>query len=81
MENNARTPKVEIYMLVNLGPMFATHPDAIIGLSVVYKALDNFGASQHWLGFQPDTKAATLTFGLFHVMGLATKILDYDMRV
>ena len=53
--------------------------DAIIGLSVVYKALDNLGAFQRWLGFQPDTKAATLVFGLFHGFGLATKILDYDI--
>jgi hypothetical protein len=28
--------------------------DAIIGLSVVYKALDNMGAFQRWLGFQPN---------------------------
>lgn len=53
--------------------------DAIIGLSVVYKALDNLGAFQRWFGFQPNTKAATLIFGLFHGMGLATKILDYDI--
>ncbi|WP_425430645.1 HupE/UreJ family protein [Devosia indica] len=53
--------------------------DAIIGLSVVYKALDNLGAFQRWLGFQPNTKAATLIFGLFHGLGLATKVLEYDM--
>jgi hypothetical protein len=53
--------------------------DAIIGLSVVYKALDNMGAYQRWFGFQPNTKAATLIFGLFHGLGLATKILEYDV--
>ena len=53
--------------------------DAIIGLSVVYKALDNLGAYQKWFGFQPNTKVATLIFGLFHGTGLATKILDYDI--
>jgi len=53
--------------------------DAIIGLSVVYKALDNLGAYQSWFGFQPNTKAATLIFGLFHGTGLATKILDYKI--
>src|SRR5688500_4875153 len=37
--------------------------DAIIGLSVVYKALDNLGAFKAWFGFQPDTRAATLIFG------------------
>ena len=53
--------------------------DAIIGLSVVYKALDNLGAFQRWFGFQPDTKAATLIFGLFHGFGLATKLQDFQL--
>lgn len=53
--------------------------DAIIGLSVVYKALDNMGAYQRWFGVQPDTKAATLIFGLCHGFGLSSKILDYDI--
>lgn len=53
--------------------------DAIIGFSIVYKALDNMGAYQRWFGFQPSTKAATLIFGLFHGFGLATKILDYKI--
>ena len=53
--------------------------DAIIGLSVVYKALDNMGAFQRWLGFQPNTKAATLIFGFFHGFGLSTKIIEYDI--
>jgi hypothetical protein len=53
--------------------------DAIIGFSIVYKALDNMGAYQRWFGFQPSTKIATLIFGLFHGYGLATKILDFDM--
>lgn len=53
--------------------------DAIIGFSVVYKALDNLGAFQRWFGVQPDTRAATLIFGLFHGFGLSSKILDYDI--
>ena len=53
--------------------------DAIIGLSVVYKALDNLGAFRLWFGVQPNTKAATLVFGLLHGFGLATKIQDYDI--
>ncbi|MBP1871920.1 hypothetical protein J2Z19_001632 [Ensifer adhaerens] len=53
--------------------------DAIIGLSVVYKALDNLGAFQRWFGYQPDTKLATLIFGFFHGLGLATKILEYEI--
>ena len=53
--------------------------DAIIGLSVVYKALDNLGAFRRWFGIQPDTRLATLIFGFFHGFGLATKILDFEM--
>lgn len=53
--------------------------DAIIGLSVVYKALDNLGAYQRWFGFQPNTKAATLIFGFFHGFGLSSKIIEYDI--
>ena len=53
--------------------------DAIIGLSVVYKAMDNLGAFPRWFGFQPSTKAATLVFGLFHGFGLATKIIDFEV--
>ena len=53
--------------------------DAIIGLSVVYKALDNMGAFRLWLGFQPSTKAATFVFGLFHGFGLATKLQEFSL--
>jgi hypothetical protein len=53
--------------------------DAIIGLSVVYKGMDNIGAFRRWLGFQPSTRAATLIFGLFHGFGLATRIIDYEV--
>ena len=53
--------------------------DAIIGLSVVYKALDNLGAYQRWFGVQPNTKAATLIFGFFHGFGLATKIIEFEI--
>lgn len=53
--------------------------DAIIGLSVVYKALDNMGAYQRWFGVQPNTKVAVLIFGFFHGFGLATKVRDFEM--
>ena len=53
--------------------------DAIIGLSVGYKALDNLGAYRRWFGVQPNTKVATLVFGLFHGFGLATKIQEFEM--
>lgn len=49
--------------------------DAVIGLSVVYKAFENLGGFRR-LGFQPNTKAAVLFFGFFHGLGLATKLQD-----
>jgi hypothetical protein len=53
--------------------------DTIIGFSVVYKALDNMGALERLLGFQPNTKAAVLIFGLFHGFGLATKLQELTL--
>ncbi len=53
--------------------------DAIIGLSVVYKGLDNLGAFQRWFGFQPNTKVAVLVFGFFHGFGLATKLQEFQL--
>ena len=53
--------------------------DAIIGLSVVYKALDNLGAFEQWFGFQPNTKITTFIFGLFHGFGLAAKIIEFEL--
>jgi hypothetical protein len=53
--------------------------DAIIGLSVVYKGFDNLGGFKTVLGFEPNTKAAVLIFGLFHGLGLATKLQEFDL--
>src|SRR3982750_2916075 len=50
--------------------------DAVIGLSVVYKGLENIGGFTWFLGRQPDTRAAVLIFGLFHGFGLATKLQE-----
>ena len=49
--------------------------DAIIGLSVVYKAFENLGGFKR-LGLNLDTRVAVLVFGLFHGFGLATKLQD-----
>ncbi len=49
--------------------------DAIIGLSVVYKAFENIGGFKR-LGIQIDTRAAVLLFGLAHGFGLSTKLQD-----
>jgi len=53
--------------------------DAVIGFSIVYKALDNIGAFQRWFGVQPNTKIATLVFGFLHGFGLASKIIEYEI--
>jgi hypothetical protein len=51
--------------------------DAIIGLSVAYKAFDNLDGFQRLFGVRPSTKGAVLIFGLFHGFGLATTLQDY----
>jgi hypothetical protein len=53
--------------------------DAIIGFSVVYKAFDNMDGFTRFFGFQPNTRAAVLIFGLFHGFGLATKLQDFEL--
>ena len=68
-----------LYGVLNEIAVSAYLVDAVIGFSVVYKALDNLGAFQRWFGFQPDTRAATLVFGLIHGFGLATKIQDFEI--
>jgi len=52
--------------------------DAIIGLSVAYKAFENIGGFRT-LGVQPNPKAAVFAFGLFHGFGLATKLQSYAL--
>jgi hypothetical protein len=53
--------------------------DAIIGLSVVYKALDNLDGFRTLFGWAPNPKAAVLVFGFFHGFGLATKLQDLTL--
>jgi len=53
--------------------------DAVIGLSVVYKAFDNMDGFRRLFSFQPNAKLAVLIFGLFHGFGLATKLQDLDL--
>jgi hypothetical protein len=52
--------------------------DAIIGLSVVYKALENIGAFRR-MGLAINPRFAVLAFGLAHGFGLATKLQDFDL--
>jgi hypothetical protein len=49
--------------------------DAIIGLSVVYKGLENIGAFRK-IGWRFDSRAAVLLFGFAHGFGLSTKLQD-----
>lgn len=53
--------------------------DAVIGLSVVYKALDNLDAFRAWFGIVPNQKAAVLLFGFCHGLGLATKLQELTL--
>jgi hypothetical protein len=49
--------------------------DAIIGLSVVYKAFENMGGFRK-LGIAIEPRTAVFAFGLAHGLGLATKLMD-----
>lgn len=53
--------------------------DAIIGLSVVYKGFDNLGGFKRCFKWQPNTQWAVLIFGLFHGLGLATKLEEFNL--
>src|SRR5690606_26620874 len=52
--------------------------DAIIGFSVVYKGFENLGGLRK-LGMAINTKLAVLVFGLFHGLGLATKVRELGL--
>lgn len=53
--------------------------DAVIGLSVVYKAFENLGGFREVFGIEPDTRVAVVVFGLFHGLGLATRLQDMTL--
>ena len=53
--------------------------DAIIGLSVCYKAFENMGGFNRIFGWRPNAKVAVLVFGLFHGLGLATKLQEFTV--
>lgn len=52
--------------------------DAIIGLSVAYKAFENMDGFRA-VGLTPDTRAAVFLFGLCHGFGLATKLQSVSL--
>ncbi len=52
--------------------------DAIIGVSVIYKGVENIGGLRK-IGWKVDTRLAVFVFGLFHGLGLATKVMDLEV--
>lgn len=54
--------------------------DAVIGLSVIYKAFDNLNGFKSVFGVQPNNKIAVASFGLFHGFGLATKLQALELN-
>lgn len=64
-----------VWMNLNINPNLI---DAIIALSIIYKGFDNLGGFKQIFGYQPNTKAAVLIFGLFHGFGLATKLQEFS---
>ena len=67
-----------------LGVLLGTHfspylVDAVIGLSVAYKGLENMGAFPVWFGIKPDNRVVVAGFGLVHGLGLATKLQDLGL--
>jgi hypothetical protein len=66
---------------VLLGTNVSSHlVDAIIGVSVIYKALDNIRAFEAWFGWKPEPRIAVLFFGFFHGFGLATKLQQFGLK-
>jgi hypothetical protein len=53
--------------------------DAIIGLSVAYKGFDNLNGFDTLFGESPNERLAVFIFGLFHGLGLATKLQDLGL--
>jgi len=53
--------------------------DALIGLSVAYKAFENLDGFKTCFSWQPNPKAAVFIFGLVHGFGLATKLQDLTL--
>lgn len=53
--------------------------DAIIGFSIVYKAFENMGGFAKLGAMRPNPKVAVFIFGLFHGLGLATKLQAFEL--
>jgi hypothetical protein len=53
--------------------------DALIGLSVVYKAFENLDGFKTAFNIRPNPKMAVFAFGLAHGFGLATKLQEFEL--
>jgi len=53
--------------------------DAIIGLSITYKAFENINGFPSVFSIRPRTDLAVFIFGLFHGLGLATKLQEFNL--
>ncbi len=53
--------------------------DAVIGLSVAYKAFENLDGFKRVFDRQPSPRIAVFSFGLVHGFGLATKLQDLTL--
>ena len=53
--------------------------DAIIGFSIVYKAFENMGGFANLGALRPNPQVAVFIFGLFHGLGLATKLQAFEL--
>jgi hypothetical protein len=53
--------------------------DALIGLSVSYKAFENLDGFKRVFDRQPNPKYAVFSFGLAHGFGLATKLQGFNL--
>jgi len=54
--------------------------DAIIGFSIIYKAFENMGGFRTLPQLHLNPKWAVFAFGLFHGLGLATKLQAFDLK-
>jgi hypothetical protein len=66
-----------VYFQIRVEPHLV---DAVIGLSVAWKALENLGGFRTLFGVQPDPRVAVFGFGLIHGFGLATKLQALNLN-
>ncbi len=66
-----------VYFQLHVDPHLV---DAVIGLSVAYKAIENLGGFRTLFGAQLDPRLAVFGFGLVHGLGLATKLQALNLN-